>query len=66
MQTITIASEAVSIPIIVAPQLNLIVDPCEQCGAESDYGVHGIKDGEASSRYYCHKCYHKIKRNRDE
>lgn len=39
-----------------------IEDPCLTCGAESDYGIHGIKDNEAHSRYYCAKCYHADRR----
>lgn len=66
MQTIIVVSEAVSKPIVTTPQLNLIIDPCIECGIESDYGVHGIKNNEASSTYYCHKCFHSVKRGKDE
>jgi hypothetical protein len=62
LTTTIVTCEAVSMPIIVLPQ---IIDPCLECGLESDYGVHGIKNGEASSRYYCHKCYHANKRGKE-
>jgi hypothetical protein len=28
------------------------------CGAESDYGAHGIKNGEVYDEYFCESCYH--------
>jgi len=31
-------------------------DKCK-CGKESDYGCHGIKDGEVYSEFYCKECY---------
>ena len=35
----------------------MIEDPCYICGADSDYGCHGIKNGEAYSEYFCNKHY---------
>jgi len=35
-----------------------IEDPCLVCGAESDFGAHGIRDGEVYSEYFCEKHYH--------
>jgi hypothetical protein len=33
-------------------------DKCK-CGAESDYGCHGVKNMEVYSEYYCTDCYNK-------
>lgn len=49
------------LPAIVEPQ---IINPCD-CGQESDYGVHGTKDGEVISKYYCTKCYNLLKRSQE-
>ncbi len=29
------------------------------CGKESDFGYHGVRDGEVYSEYYCKECYNK-------
>jgi hypothetical protein len=33
-------------------------DNC-QCGKESDYGCHGVRDGQVYDEFYCKECYHK-------
>jgi hypothetical protein len=30
-----------------------------QCGQESDFGCHGVRDMEVYSEFFCKKCYHK-------
>lgn len=30
-----------------------------KCGAESDFGCHGVRNGEIFSEYYCKNCYNK-------
>lgn len=35
------------------------------CGAESEYGGHGLRDGKMYSEYYCAKCYYKKKREHE-
>jgi hypothetical protein len=37
-------------------------DLCE-CGEESDYGCHGVREGSAYSEYYCRECYLKHGKN---
>lgn len=37
--------------------MNTVEDPCYICGGESDFGAHGIKDGEVYSEYFCAKHY---------
>ena len=29
------------------------------CGEESDYGAHGLRDGEIYDEYFCEKCWNK-------
>jgi hypothetical protein len=36
-------------------------DQCK-CGAESDFGCHGVRDGEVYSEFYCKACYNKGKK----
>jgi hypothetical protein len=36
------------------------------CGKESEYGVHGLKDGVVSSIYYCSGCYNSKRSSSDE
>lgn len=33
-------------------------DKCE-CGAESDYGCHGVRDAQVYDEFYCKECYNK-------
>ena len=35
---------------------------CQVCGVESDYGCHGLKNGEVYDEYYCERCYNRKKR----
>lgn len=35
---------------------------CQECGAESEIGAHGIKNGQVYDEYYCHACYKKTRR----
>ncbi len=37
-----------------------IEDPCQECGKESDYGAHGIRNGEVYDEYHCEECYNKV------
>jgi hypothetical protein len=43
----------------------VIKDPAEEvvceCGSVSDFGCHGIRDGEVYSEFYCRECYNKKK-----
>lgn len=38
-------------------------EKCDVCGAPSDVGAHGIKDGEINSEYLCYECHYQLKRN---
>jgi hypothetical protein len=33
------------------------LEPCSKCGDESDYGAHGIKNGQIYSEYWCATCW---------
>jgi len=33
-----------------------------KCGEESEYGCHGIQDGEVYSEYHCKKCHNREKK----
>lgn len=37
-----------------------VTDNCD-CGNQSDYGAHGIRDGEIYDEYYCEECWSKRK-----
>lgn len=47
----------------VYAEKSIIEDPCLVCGGESDYGHHGLRDGEVYSEYYCEKHHHSGARN---
>jgi hypothetical protein len=34
-----------------------IEDPCCQCGRESEFGAHGIRENEVYDEYYCESCW---------
>ena len=36
-----------------------MIDPCQGCQGESDYGAHGIRDREVYDEYWCEACYNK-------
>jgi hypothetical protein len=47
--TLTINGEAIQ---------NIDLTLCN-CGEESDFGAHGIRNGKVYSEYYCKDCYNK-------
>lgn len=44
--------ENINVTILESPDL------CN-CGKESDYGCHGIRDQQMYDEYYCKECYNK-------
>lgn len=40
-------------------------DKCH-CGAESEVGVHGVKENDIYDEYYCYECWNKHKKGKTE
>jgi hypothetical protein len=47
----------------VSRKVREAIDELCACGKDSDWGCHGVHDGEVYSEYYCKECYLKHKKD---